>query len=257
MNKIDSLSDSDFLEAVSKSACYSDVLRFFGLSTTSSSYIRYVKNRMLKMNCSFGVVMTHRGGSKSTRSLSEILVTDSDYDNTKYLKKRLVDNGILEYKCYVCGNDGCWNGKKLVLVLDHINGVKTDNRIENLRLLCPNCDSQTDTFKGKNKKYFQKDCDISTIDTNFSGYELDKIEYFCKDCGKKICRGAIRCVNCYRKIISDVSRRPEKDILLKLVKSNSFENVGRMFNVSGNTIKKWLKHYDLPTLRNDIDNMPL
>ena len=55
------------------------------------------------------------------------------------------------YKCHICGIDE-WNDKAIVLQLDHINGVKRDNRIENLRFLCPNCHSQTDTFAGKNKK---------------------------------------------------------------------------------------------------------
>lgn len=55
----------------------------------------------------------------------------------------------MEYRCSICGNTGEWNSKKLVLQLDHINGIHNDNRIENLRLLCPNCHSQTDTFCGK------------------------------------------------------------------------------------------------------------
>ena len=93
------------------------------------------------------------GKSNSTKySLEEILVENSKYNNTTALKARLINEKRIEYKCAFCGNIGEWNGKKLVLVLDHINGNHTDNRIENLRLLCPNCHSQTDTFAGKNKK---------------------------------------------------------------------------------------------------------
>ena len=50
----------------------------------------------------------------------------------------------------MCGNNGTWNGKKLVLQLDHINGNNKDQRLMNLRFLCPNCHAQTDTFCGKN-----------------------------------------------------------------------------------------------------------
>lgn len=58
----------------------------------------------------------------------------------------------MEYKCACCGNTGEWNGRPLVLQLDHINGDNCDNRLENLRFLCPNCHSQTDTFAGRNCK---------------------------------------------------------------------------------------------------------
>ena len=58
----------------------------------------------------------------------------------------------MKYKCAICGNNGIWNNQKLVLQLDHKNGDNTDNRLSNLRLLCPNCHSQTDTFSGRNIK---------------------------------------------------------------------------------------------------------
>lgn len=69
------------------------------------------------------------------------------------VKRRLLSEGILENKCSECGLDPNWNGKPIVMVLDHINGVNNDNRVENLRLLCPNCNSQTPTFAGRNVKH--------------------------------------------------------------------------------------------------------
>ena len=53
--------------------------------------------------------------------------------------------------CAICGCSPEWNGKPLVFVLDHIDGHASNNRRENLRLICPNCDSQTETFKSKNR----------------------------------------------------------------------------------------------------------
>ena len=67
-----------------------------------------------------------------------------------YLSITIRKHNLLEYKCSTCNIDS-WNGKKLVLELDHINWNHTDNRLENLRFLCPNCHSQTDTFRGRNK----------------------------------------------------------------------------------------------------------
>jgi len=82
--------------------------------------------------------------------LDEILVDNSPYiGGSTHLKNKLLKLKLLVYKCYIC-NINDWNGKYLVLQLDHINGHKLDNRLNNLRLLCPNCHSQTETFCGKN-----------------------------------------------------------------------------------------------------------
>jgi hypothetical protein len=82
------------------------------------------------------------------RSLEAVLETG----DRGTIKKRLLREGILEEVCVICGIGPEWQGKPLVLRLDHINGVSDDYRIENLRLLCPNCDSQTDTYCGRNKR---------------------------------------------------------------------------------------------------------
>ena len=56
----------------------------------------------------------------------------------------------MPYLCGICGLGPEWNGMVLVLQIDHINGDSTDSRLENLRFLCPNCHSQTETFAGRN-----------------------------------------------------------------------------------------------------------
>ena len=96
-----------------------------------------------------------KGTLKPYRSLDEILVEDCNFSRS-HLKKRLLKEGLLENKCDKCGQEPEWNGEKLVMVLDHRNGVNNDNRLENLRLLCPNCNSQTTTFAGKNKTRMKK-----------------------------------------------------------------------------------------------------
>lgn len=65
------------------------------------------------------------------------------------IRRVLLREGVLEKRCAVCGIDS-WLGQPLSLHLDHINGIATDHRIENLRMLCPNCHSQTDTYGGRN-----------------------------------------------------------------------------------------------------------
>jgi 5-methylcytosine-specific restriction endonuclease McrA len=73
-----------------------------------------------------------------------------------WLKKRLLKEGLIEDRCEICGLVE-WMGRRLALQIDHINGDRRDNRVENLRLLCPNCHSQTDTYCGRNiKKPYQR-----------------------------------------------------------------------------------------------------
>ena len=96
-----------------------------------------------------------RRGGRQRRSLSEIMIKESSY-NPRHLKTRLVRDEIVPYICHECDfdpNKQKWNSKKLVLILDHINGVSNDHRKKNLRFLCPNCNSQTSTFAGRRKQY--------------------------------------------------------------------------------------------------------
>lgn len=86
----------------------------------------------------------------NTIPLEEILVADSTYSDTATLRVRLIRCGLKKAACEVCGLTE-WNGDKISLELNHINGDRFDHRIENLQLLCPNCHAQTDTYRGKNQ----------------------------------------------------------------------------------------------------------
>lgn len=80
-------------------------------------------------------------------SIAELL--SSPKRSRKHLKARLVRAGLLQNSCSLCGLHD-WKGRPLSLHLDHVNGVPNDNRLENLRMLCPNCHSQTPTYGGRN-----------------------------------------------------------------------------------------------------------
>lgn len=83
-------------------------------------------------------------------SLQEILVENSTFQSNK-LRKRLIKLDVKERRCEKCGLSE-WLDQPISLELDHINGIKTDNRLENLRIICPNCHAQTTTYRGKNIK---------------------------------------------------------------------------------------------------------
>lgn len=88
---------------------------------------------------------------ETKKPLSEILVINSTYTSTNHLRKRLIEEGIKEHRCECCGYTE-WLGRPIPIQLEHVNGNRTDNRLENLKILCPNCHAQTPTYCGKNVK---------------------------------------------------------------------------------------------------------
>lgn len=99
---------------------------------------------------------------------------------TSTFKRRLIAAGLLRETCATCGLGPSWNGASLTLQLDHVNGDRADNRLENLRLLCPNCHSQTDTFAGRSGRT----------------RVLPPGKARCPDCGGLCSQGAARCRPC-------------------------------------------------------------
>lgn len=90
-------------------------------------------------------------GSNSwiTKDNNEIFTISSKI-NRSSLRQKIIKENLIPYKCGYCGCDDRWMGKIMPLILDHINGVGDDNRLNNLRWLCSNCDSIQDTYKNKN-----------------------------------------------------------------------------------------------------------
>lgn len=164
VNKIDLLSDDEFIELIKKSSCTADVLRYLEYSVPGNSWAyRIIAERMDKLNITFGIKYTTNSSKTEQIELKEILTKDSSYNRTK-LKKRLVESGIKEYKCECCGISN-WLGKPIVLQLHHLNGIHNDNRLSNLQLLCPNCHTQTGNFGTSGKGLvIKRKCDSLPVD---------------------------------------------------------------------------------------------
>lgn len=79
----------------------------------------------------------------------DVFVADSTYAR-HHIKKRIIEDSKIPYCCAICSTGPEWMGKPMPLILDHINGINNDNRLENLRFVCSNCDSQLDTYKSRN-----------------------------------------------------------------------------------------------------------
>jgi len=159
------------------------------------------------------------------------------------LRKLYFKGQYTEYKCSICGLEPFWNGKDLTLTLDHINGINHDDRLENLRWVCPNCDRQLDTFGSKN--YNKKN----------SYNHKEQEDNYCIDCNKKIGKYAIRCIEC-NGIYNRKVERPSKEELNKLLFENNgnFSKIAKMFNVTDNTVRKWCKKCELPYHSTDYKN---
>lgn len=82
---------------------------------------------------------------------SDMFILNSKYTHNT-IKNNISKYNLIPYECATCKNQGKHNGLSLTLQLDHINGNKKDQRLKNLRFLCPNCHSQTDTYAGGNRK---------------------------------------------------------------------------------------------------------
>lgn len=148
--------DEQFVEAVKESYSIAEVCRKLGLKEAGGNY-QTIKNKINELNLDsshFTGKSWNKGKKLGTnyfgtaKPLEEILVENSTYQSSKLIK-RLFDTGLKDRKCEVCGRT-IWLNYLIPLELHHINGIHTDNRFENLQVLCPNCHALTDNYRGKN-----------------------------------------------------------------------------------------------------------
>ena len=156
------------------------------------------------------------------------------------IKLALIKFGVLTYKCKECGQLPIWNDKPLVLELDHIDGNPRNNLLENLRILCLHCHSQTDTYRSKNRKIPRKP------------------DQYCTECNKVLCRDSkcksglcIKCCNREKgKMLSTkfpyTGKRPSKEQLIKDIEElKTNVAIGKKYGVTDNSVKKWKKKYEI------------
>lgn len=128
------------LLAIANSKSYSETSVKLGMSRAYLT--KYIKEHKLDI--------AHFRPGRNREILNKELFSLSSNKRNGTIKRRLLRDNLLTYKCSWCELSDMWNGKDLILELDHINGNPKDNRLKNLRFLCPNCHSQTKTNKGKN-----------------------------------------------------------------------------------------------------------
>jgi hypothetical protein len=166
--------------------------------------------------------------------LKDLLVEGSHYNRGR-LKARLYKSGLKERRCEMCGQEEIWHGRQMSLILDHVNGHATDNRIENLRIVCPNCAATLDAHCGRNKNLART----------------------CVVCGQSFRSGAPTQMHCSERCggRSEATRsaalaarkveRPPYERLLQEIAETSWTAVGRKYGVSDNAVRKWVRTYEM------------
>jgi len=147
------MTKTEMKKLLDESKSMREVILKLGLQPNGSSGYTHVKNKIVKLGLEIPKYNYYGDGhSRRKYSNDEVFCEGSTLPRQK-VKNRIIKEKLIEYKCSDCGNEGKYNGMPLSLHLDHINGINDDNRLENLRFLCPNCHSQTETYAGKaNKK---------------------------------------------------------------------------------------------------------
>ena len=245
--------DEEFANAVKNSYSINQVLRTLGLNNKSNGgggWRKVFKLRVVKLNLDIshftgqGYLKGKKHSWGASIPLDEILIKDSGRVLHSHIKNRIIKNKLIDYKCALCGLENVWQNKPVTLQIDHINGDSFDHRLENLRILCPNCHAQTDTYVAKNRK---KLLNVR----QFSKAHIKKT-LLCSLCNKERKDSRAKyCVSCYHSQMKTLIQVPENaatkikwpsvEELEKDLKHMNFVDLGKKLGVTGSAVRKHLK----------------
>jgi hypothetical protein len=212
-------------KVVKESKTKTECLRKMGLRAAGGNYktiTKYIEEYQINTHHfdahQVRIEKINQLNTKKKIPMTDILIIGSTY-NRAQLKQRLYDENLKTRRCELCGQGEIWNGMKMSLIIDHINGIWDDNRIENLRIVCPNCNATLPTHCGKNR-------------TNI----VDKQKI---DARKIMTETKLKFYENSRK-----TQRPDYDTLKTEIDNLGYVKTGKKYGVSDNAIRKWLRFYE-------------
>ena len=241
-------------EAIAVSRSYSEALRRLGMRAAGGNHrtIRRYAEEVWRIPVDhFDPDAVRRAPlGRPPTTLADVLVECSTYPRGR-LKERLFAEGLKERRCELCGQGEMWHGRRMALILDHVNGVHDDNRLENLRVVCANCNATLDTHCGRNNR-------------------LSRTEQACLRCGTPFLQRAARQRYCSRACGQRAPGRsgpqparrrvprPPYEQLIAEIAALGYSGAGRKYGVSGNAIRKWRRAYESELGRSDApDGAPV
>lgn len=244
-----SVSDEEFIKIVKESQSYTDALRSMGMAIAGGNHAS-IRKRIKLLNLDISHFKGRNWSLGKTfpnkqRPIEDYLSNKVEIQSNS-LKLKLFKLGMLENKCYICGLID-WQGQKISLELDHINGQHHDNTLTNLRILCPNCHSQTDTFRnvsrdGRRKQREPRKIKPILIDASVKvdkePIRIKRDKKHCK-CGKTINYRSEFCKSC--RPVKQKIDWPAPEVLIERLATTNYLALGEELGVSDNAIRKYLK----------------
>lgn len=230
---VDKYSIEELQNLAKQANSYKDLVKLLGYSSSNGNVYKTVQKRIEQYN----IDISHFQEYHAIKRNEENVFCQDSTASQKVLREWYLKGKYTEYKCAICGLPAKWQGKPLTLTLDHKNGINGDNRLENLRWVCPNCDRQLPTYSRGAKGLVQK----------------EQKTYYCIDCGKEISKYSIRCKSCAAKMQpKKVLNFPTREVLKEKIRNQSFLSIGAEYGVTDNAIRKWCISYSLPSKKTEI-----